>query len=247
MTKNTYITGAIIALLSSASLAQPAQTPSTALFEMNYSNGYWNAKLMDILPCDSPSKPYQASRTNSEIRLTDYYGKTLYQRALTNPRIILMEDPRENAKLLDKTHFVLRVPVQKNTATFDFYEDAKNRKSNKADASIYVADEIERYYAKGGNLQKAACQIARPELTQKLVVPQPKGAGPSNGISTKTLATFIAKDQDVLIELGVNRGMHPSKVKTLLYKHRDQWGKYGVNSKEVASFLSDYSKAFNKM
>ena len=90
--------------------AQEQEDKAVLLVRMFYEAEQWSAKPLRILPCEAPSKPAPHTDRRSVLVLRGDDGKVLARRLITNPRIILIEDPKEQAKLLSQMEFTIAVP-----------------------------------------------------------------------------------------------------------------------------------------
>lgn len=220
---------------------------SVLLVEMSYSNGKWQAKPITILPCGGPSKVNSVSPTRSMFQLKSRDGKALYRRYIENPRIVLVEDPKEDAPLLKETKFTLRIPLrskgrtvvnEKDVYNFEFFE--QERKSQKPVAQLNLSKVLPALskQRKAGKL--ASCQLIEPRMEK---LPELK-AGPSNAISPDSLASMLKKDKGMLISWGIENGVTPDELKKLAFSHKEQWPRLQLQQRTVDNMIDEYGKAY---
>lgn len=218
------------------------------LVQMTFDQGQWSAKPLKILPCGAPSKPDPLSRQRSTFTLRDVGGKLLFRRLITNPRIILVEDPKEPAKLLSKMDFTLAVPFVTGAASFQFFEREGDYREDhqkiKAAAATAVADlrAVIANYERRGRQERASCQIIAPKPED----PRKLGEVVNTAISVETIASAIAHDQHVMIERGLALKLSPDELRQLVYSYRDNWNQFRINEKQVERFLERYAAAFRE-
>lgn len=227
-------------------LRADAQDESVVLVQMSFDGGQWSAKPLEILPCGAPSRPDALSRRRSMFQLLDPRGKVLFRRYVTNPRIILVEDPKGPATLLPKMDFTLAVPYVQGASTFQFFEreqDARDDNKQKRDARGWTtADlaEIVAIYEKRNGAERADCQIIVPKPED----PRRLGKVIDTAISIESITSLIARDQHLLIERALELKLDPQEVRQLVYSYRDNWATVRVDEKQVENFLNRYAAAF---
>ena len=222
------------------------QDESVVLVQMSFDRGQWSATPLEILPCGAPSKPDALTRQRSLFQVTDRRGKVLFRRYITNPRIILVEDPKEPAKLLSKMEFTLAVPLVEGAASFQFFErerDYRDYERIKGDRPGTAAADLGKViasYERSGHQERASCQIIvpKPEDPRKLVEVI------NTAMSVETITSLIARDQHLLIERGLQLKLDPEEVRQLVYSYRDNWAQVRVNEEQVERFLKRYTAAF---
>jgi len=155
----------------------------SVLVDVAYDNGVWRGEVRSILPCGSPSKPLSPPEDHSVgFSVFDRSGKELYKHAFMDPRIVLIEDPRELPDLLTQVKFTAVLPYFPGMQEIRFFEDVQKR-----DAASLVVDmkyAVDQYEQAGGRAQKATCQIPLGRNT-KLDV-----AAPADDKSGATAATL---------------------------------------------------------
>lgn len=239
MKKTIYaMTGLLLA--ASAAAAAPAQDGpnSVMLLDFNYAYGKWSVKPYKALPCEAPSKPDHWSPTSSRLVIHDYWGKAVYQRAIANPRIILVEDPREPVDLLKKVSFTVAVPLTEEMSILAFHEGANERKSPSARLDIGAA--AAEYWASRASAKQADCQFPKPDRSKLPRLPEPK----DNSLSIDEITRMVHEDQPSLIKQGLSLDLHPKEVKALIYGNRTDWRDVEVTQKDVATFLERYTAAY---
>ena len=220
---------------------------SVLLMQMSYSNGKWQARPLTILPCGGPSKPNSVSPTRSMFQLKSRDGKALYRRYIENPRIVLVEDPKEDAPLLKETKFTLRIPLrskgrtvvsEKDIAHFEFFEQERESKKPVTRLNLSKALPTLSRQRKAGKL--ASCQLIEPRMDK---LPELK-PGRSTAVSIDSLATMLKKDKAMLLNWGIENGVTPDELKKLAISNKDQWSRLQLQQSTVDSMLEEYGKAY---
>lgn len=237
-----------LCLLLSNAWAQDSDQ-SVLLIDMAYDDGRWYAEPAKVLPCAGPSKPDSLSENRSMYQLSSRDGKVLYRRFITDPRIILVEDPKEPVELADKVRFTLRIPLGgkdkravrlDDAYVFEFYQ--QGRDPGKAAASIEVAELVQDFAKTRSAGEPAPCQIKTPDLSRL----PPLKAGNSDAISADSAAKLIATDRGLLIRQGVEMGVRPDELRELVYKNRKSWSEFNIQEKEVNRFLEEYATQYSR-
>ncbi len=221
---------------------------SVLLVRMTFDRGQWSATPLKILPCGAPSKPDPLTRERSTFVLKDGRGKVLFRRLITNPRIILVEDPKERAKLLSEMKFTLAVPFVEDATSFQFFEREQDYREDhqkiEARPGTAVADlsDVVASYERGGRQERASCQIIAPKPED----PRKLGEVVNTAISIETITSLIARDPRLMIERGLELKLDPEEVRRLVYSYRDYWTQVRVNEERVERFLKRYAAAFDE-
>lgn len=219
---------------------------SVLLVKMSYSNGKWQAKPVSVLPCGGPSKINSVSPTRSMFQLKSRDGKTLYRRYIENPRIVLVEDPKEEPPLLKETSFTLRIPLrssgktvvrEKDVYNLEFFE--QERKSEKPTVKLNLSKAMPQL-SKLRSGKRISCQLVTPRMDK---LPELK-PGPETGISTDSLASMIKKDKGMLVSWGIENRVSPDELKKLVMTHKDQWTRLQLNQRSVDELLDEYNNAY---
>ncbi len=237
-----------LCLLLSYAWAQDSDE-SVLLINMAYDNGRWYAEPAKVLPCPGPSKPDSLSENRSMYQLSSRDGKVLYRRFITDPRIILVEDPKEPVEIADKARFTLRIPlggegkraVRLDEAyVFEFYQ--QGRDPGKAAASVEVAELVQNFAKSRSAGEPAPCQIKTPDLSKL----PPLKAGNSDALSADSAAKLIASDRGLLIRQGVEMDIRPDELRELVYKNRKSWPEFNIREKQVSQFLEEYEAQYSR-
>ena len=245
MSKRIAFTVLLLALSASA-MAQTERAEETVLLmEMIYSEGRWSAKPATVLPCGGPSKPDSISMTRSMYLLRDREGKVLLQRYIQNPRIILVEDPREPMPLLREMKFRLRVPINQrgkrtialsDVAAFEFYEEPLAQRA--PSVAVRFDGELARL-APNFAEQRPPCGVIAPPM-EKL----PRlTAGPSDALSLDALKGLV-EDRGLLMRWALEHDVTPDQLRKLIAQHERQLSRLNLDKHEVEDLLRDYERAY---
>ena len=245
-----FITIIISLCIFVAGSAQSAvvKDESVVLIRMSFENGQWRAMPLEILPCGAPSKPDPLTRQRSAFQLMDGKNRVLFRRHITNPRIILVEDPKEEAELLSELEFTLAVPLVEGAALFQYFEHErdyrKDPRGREEQPTVATADlsEVIADFEKRRHRERAPCQIIQPKPED----PRKLGKAIDTAISVETITSMIARDQHLLIQQGLERNLDPEELRQLIYSYKDQWADVRVNNEDVEMFLDRYTAAFRE-
>lgn len=135
MKKLAYSMLAIAALLGVVAAGEQL-APAKALVTQNvmfvpvgYNQGQWyQADEVQVAPCEPPSKPSLANELDPSIRAFDGNGEEIYQQGMRNPRLVLIEDPKEPVALLSEIRFELRLPYVRGIERVEFWEFPRQQK-----------------------------------------------------------------------------------------------------------------------
>lgn len=220
---------------------------SVLLIEMHFSKGKWQAKPLSILPCGGPSKVESTAPMRSMLQLKSRDGKILFRRHIGNPRLVLIEDPKEEPRLLAETTFTLRIPLrsqgrsmvsEKEVYSFEFFEDSRDDKKPATRLNLSkVMPELSRLRTTN---KRASCQLIKPRMDK---LPELK-AGPSTALSTDSLASMLKNDRELLVKWGIDNRMTPDELKKLVFEHKDQWARLSLNKRSVETLLQEYSMSY---
>jgi hypothetical protein len=96
------------------------------LVHLKYEAGRWQMgkEGVRILPCDPPNYFKSGSEKDPRVRILGDGDKLLYEKNIRNPRLVLYEDPKMKAQLLEKVAFNLRLPFHRGMQVFEFYQGA---------------------------------------------------------------------------------------------------------------------------
>ena len=219
---------------------------SVLLVQVAFSHGHWQAKAASVLPCEGPSKPDSISATRSMYQLKDRDGRVLLQRYIENPRIILVEDPREMAPMREEISFTLRIPLPqqgkraislKDIFTFEFFENSRSQK----DPSVTLRlDKDMQALQPLGKLPPCATIVKPP--SDKL---PPLTVRPGDAVSTESLASLIRLDRGVLIRWGLENGLTPEELTRIVAEHEAELAQVNLDKATVARLLREYEAAYN--
>ena len=246
--KINIVTGAILFVLLGPAWAERAEE-SVLLIDMTYSQGRWQAKPITVLPCDGPSKPDSISRTRSMFQLKSREGKVLFRRFIENPRIILVEDPKESVSLLKETRFTLRIPIRqegkrainlKDIHTFDFFESG--REQEKPSVSARLDTSMPLLSKPQATAKRLSCQIAAPTADK---LPDLK-VKPGDAISPESLASMIQRDSGLLIRWGLENGVTPDGLRKIVLQHEKRLAQINLSKSAANSLLKEYEAAYKK-
>lgn len=148
----------------------------TLLVAVKFNEGVWTAEPMLLLPCPSPSKPLSAPAQQMQFVAYNEKGETLYRFGIMDPRIILVEDPRELTEPLKHMEFVARLPYTRGLSKVDVNVP---RERKEPVASVEISKVLAEYEAVGGIQQKAVCQVPGDRV-DAVMTPAPPFV-PSNG------------------------------------------------------------------
>jgi hypothetical protein len=249
LTMKANIALAVILCSLIAPVSAERTDESVLLIAMTYSKGHWSAKPLSVLPCGGPSKADSLSATRSMFQLKSGDGKILYRRYIENPRIILVEDPKEPARLLDETKFTLRIPIkatgkraiaQNDVYGFDFFENGRDfKKPNTSIRLDKVMPTLSRQLAVG---KRASCQIIEPRLDN---LPELK-MEPGTAISPESLAALLKHDRGLVVRWGLDNGLTPDTLRKNVLAQKDKWAQVGLDRKAVDGLFSDYDAAYKE-
>lgn len=157
--------GATVVLMGAAqSVGGKNQRPSsdeTLLVAVKFNEGVWSAEPMSLLPCPSPSKPVSPPEQQLLFTAYDEKGEVLYQYGIMDPRLVLVEDPRELPEPLKQLDFVARLPFVHGLSKVELYVPAERQEPI---TSVEVSKVLAVYNEAGGSQQKAVCQVARDQV-----------------------------------------------------------------------------------
>lgn len=112
---------------------------------------------MSLLPCPSPSKPISAPEQQLQFVAYDEKGEALYRFGIMDPRLILVEDPRELPEPLKQLEFVARLPYMHGLSKVEFSVPGDRKEPV---ASVEISKVLAIYHEAGGIQQKAICQVS---------------------------------------------------------------------------------------
>lgn len=153
--------GATAVLMGAAqSVVGKDQRPTsdeTLLVAVKFNEGVWSAEPVSLLPCPSPSKPLSAPEQQLQFVAYDEKGEALYRFGIMDPRLILVEDPRELPEPLKQLEFVARLPYMHGLSKVEFSVPGERKEPV---ASVEITKVLAEYDAAGGVRQKAVCQVS---------------------------------------------------------------------------------------
>lgn len=246
--KQSVAVGILLCMLHGAAWAERSDE-AVLLIDMAYSQGRWQAKPAAVLPCGGPSKPDSISLTRSLYQLKNADGKVLMRRYIENPRIILVEDPREPSALLEEIKFRLRIPIRQEGKTaispkeiqiFEFFENGRHQRE--PSVVVRVDKELEAISKPTESGKRPSCAIVEPSLEKhpRLV------AKPGNAISPESLATLIQHDRGVLIRWGLDNNLRPNDLKKLVARNENKLAQLKLDKSTVERLLKEYEAAYRK-
>ena len=152
--------GAAAVLMGAAqSVVGKDQRPTsdeTLLVAVKFNEGVWTAEPMSLLPCPSPSKPLSAPAQQVQFVAYDDKGEAQYRFGIMDPRIILVEDPRELPEPMKQLEFVARLPYMRGLSKVEISVPAEHKEPV---ATVEITKVVREYDAAGGIQQKAVCQV----------------------------------------------------------------------------------------
>jgi hypothetical protein len=235
----------LVALSTSVFAERPDEV--VLLIDMQYSDGRWEAAPFALLPCAGPSKPDALSGARSMYLLRGRDGNVLLQRYIDNPRIILIEDPREGSALLEQIHFRLRIGIPQQYASarfkpsdvraFEFYENGHDVRY----ASAVVTFE-EQGLAAMPMPDRAPCSVMLPDFSKRRPLPRDSG----DAISPSTLATLLRHDRGAVIRWGIESRVTPTELKRLLTRNEGIVAGLQLNAPQMELLLAEYTRAFGR-
>lgn len=240
------VTFACASLSVSASAAETSRE-MVLLMNMGYSQGRWQAQPAAVLPCGGPSKPNSTSATRSLYQLKNAEGKVLLQRYIQNPRILLVEDPREPTDLLKETKFTLRVPINQagsvaialeDVRTFEYFENGANAGRPSVVARFDSGKGLAPF-AQPVDGQTASCVVLDPSKgLPPLRIP------PSDALSPEQLAALIQKDRESLIRWGLDNDVTPPELRTLVWQNEKRLSEVHLDRAAADKLLQEYETAY---
>ncbi len=246
MKKYTAVTLACT-LLSGAAWSADTSGEMVLLMNMTYAQGRWQAQPAAVLPCGGPSKPDSSSASRSLYQLRSRDGKVLLQRYIANPRMLLVEDPREPSELLKETKFTLRIPINQpgqvtiavaDVQTFEYFENAREVRTPSAVAR-FDQDKNLATLVQAVDPKSVPCALADPSSRLP-----PLRIPPSDAISPETLVTLIQKDRGSLIRWGLDNDLAPTELRTLVWQNEKQLAELQLDKATIDKLLQEYEVAY---
>ena len=115
--------GGIIAATDEIGSAKALVTDNVMFVPVVYRDGVWyQGEEIQYAPCEPPSKPSLATDADPIIRAYTKEGEMAYEQRMRNPRLILIEDPKEPVALLKEISFELRLPYIRGISKVEFWE-----------------------------------------------------------------------------------------------------------------------------
>jgi hypothetical protein len=228
------------ALLSGVASAAEPSGESVLLMNMAYAEGRWQARPGALLPCGGPSKPDSTSGTRSLYRLKSRDGKVLMQRFIENPRMLLVEDPREPSALLKATNFTLRVPINQPGNTpiavadvyaFEYFENARDSQRPSVVARLALTP--------ASDSGTASCLVVDP-FRGLPPLPNP----PGSAITPEDLAALIRDDRQSLIRWALERNVTPTQLRTLVVQNPGPVAELHLDKPTIDGLLQEYERAY---
>ena len=103
--------------------AKALVTDNVMFIPVAYQDGEWFQRdNIQYAPCEPPSKPNLGTDADPVIRAYDLQGELMYTKGMRNPRLVLIEDPKEPVALLRKVAFELRLPYLRGISRIEFWE-----------------------------------------------------------------------------------------------------------------------------
>lgn len=164
-----FLSTVVVSLLSNPVYADK-NNKSVVLVQLSFKNEKWSlgSEGVSILPCKAPNKYISGTKSDPLFRVLGSNGKVVYQRQMRNPRLILIEDPKTETKLLEEISFKLRFALIDGMEKFEFWYDPLKQKETSI--TVDLRNAIQKYLEKGGPNQKASCQEPeyKPNQLKKL-------------------------------------------------------------------------------
>jgi len=158
----------ILSILSTHAYSQENKD-SVVLVHLIFKDENWSVGPDEVLvlPCAAPTKFIRGTESDPLIRVLGSNNEPVYQRQMNNPRLILIEDPKEEPLLLEEVSFKLRFELMDGMEILEFWYDSLEQKE--PSLIVDLRDAIKRYLEAGGPDQKAPCQQPEyvPDQLQK--------------------------------------------------------------------------------
>ena len=252
--KKTLVTSLVLFLVAGTAWAQRQERPdeSVLLVAMAFNRGVWQAAPVKVLPCPGPSKPDSTAANRSMYQLKNRQGKVIFRHYITNPRIILVEDPREPAALLPRMKFALRIPIRhegsravqyRDVHSFEFFERVRDEGGrDKPSVSLRLDAAMGRLTRTQEAGIRLPCQVAAPSTERMPDLTM----DPGNAISPESLATLIHRDRGALIKWGLENGVTPDELRRLVRENERRLGEIKLTSAGADRLVQEYEAAYRK-
>ncbi|MCG8316552.1 MAG: hypothetical protein MI976_25345 [Pseudomonadales bacterium] len=143
--------GGIIAATDEIGSAKALVTDNVMFVPVEYRDGVWyQAEQITYAPCEPPSKPSLATDADPIIRAYTVEGEVAYEQGMRNPRLILIEDPKQPVGLLREISFELRLPYLRGLSRVEFWESPREQQEPSLVFEVDEAADIP---------EKADCQV----------------------------------------------------------------------------------------
>jgi len=166
--KNTIHLGVLLAIFTLAMITSALvladhayaqeNKDSVVLVPLIFEKETWslNPEGVTVLPCAAPTKFIRGTEGDPLIRVLGANKEPVYERQMNNPRLILIEDPREEPSLLDEVSFKIRFKLADGMELFEFWYNP--RAQEEPSVTVDLREAIKKYVDAGGVDQEAPCQ-----------------------------------------------------------------------------------------
>ena len=252
--RTTLVTSLVLFLVAGTAWAQRQERPdeSVLLVDMAFNRGVWQAAPVKVLPCPGPSKPDSTATNQSMFQLRNRDGKVLFRRYIMNPRIVLVEDPKVPAGLLQTTKFTLRIPIRHEGAravgyrdvhSFEFFERVSGDAArDKPSVSLRLDTAMERLTRTQDAGIRVPCQVAAPSTERMPDLTM----DPGNALSPDSLAALIQNDRGALIKWGLENGVTPDELRRVVRENEKRLGQVKMTPARAERLIQEYEAAYRK-
>lgn len=153
-----FLMSTVVLEFQSSPVYSDEKDKSVVLVHLNFKDGKWSlgSEGVSILPCEAPGKYINGSESDPLFRVLRSGDKEVYKRHIRNPRLISIEDPVTQTKLLDEVSFKLRFALIDDMEKVEFWYEPS--KQNEPSVTVDLRNAIQIYREKGGPDQKAPCK-----------------------------------------------------------------------------------------
>lgn len=243
----------LVASLAAPTIAMAQESnESVLLVKMSYAEGRWQARPTAVLPCGAPSKPDSTAESRSVYRLRGRDGRVLFQHYITNPRIVLVENPKEAPPLRKAMEFTLRIPLAqdgrrplpiKDIGRFEFLENSRGQEGPSVvlplenDLPALVAEQAKRK-------DRPACSVRAPDLRKLPPLPAMRDAG--DAISPESFAMLLRNDKGLVMRWGIEHKVRPEELRRLVERNQKQVAAMRFDKPAVERLLREYELAWKR-
>lgn len=252
--KRALLIGLPLLLMASVASAQDRERPdeSVVLISLAYDHGGWRARAVGVLPCPGPSKPDAVGPSSSMFQIRNRDGRVLFRRYIMNPRIILVEDPREPAAMLRQMRFTLPIPIRhegergiqfRDVHTFEFFERANDyRQGTRPSVALRVDTALEQLTRTLDTGRPASCELRVPS-TERM---PPLGLDPGTGISLESLASMIQRDRGALFRWGLEHNVTPDELRAMIRENPVGLAQANLTPERAEALVREYEVAYRR-